>query len=127
MAEDLYFTEEEFKQLRKDILNVFESNGLTEKFAIQKSSYKWASQNNFRIRIEARADWRAFSRIGPMEKIQTMKNLFDTAVSFAENSSRDFTFIDVESKKSPFNYTFTFQPTVIRAKELLSGEKNGNK
>lgn len=118
---DSYFTKEEFEELRQNIADAFNVDGLDEFYQIKKSSYDWSSRNSFYIVIDCYSN---FKNENPLTKLKAVKDLFDAAVKFIESDERNFTFIRVDSSKSPFNFSFSFQPTAVRARRLL-GSKNG--
>jgi hypothetical protein len=55
----------------------------------------------------------------PVDKIEAIKALLDTAYSFINNDKRNFEFIDVYGMTGQFSFTFTFQPKKERIKYLL--------
>lgn len=117
---DIFYTEDEFNSLRDEIVSIYSENVL-KCFSIRKSTYKWSSKHNFIIRISTYSNFREYDKLSPIEKINILKEIIDSTVNFIENNNRNFCFLQIYNS-SNFNYEFTFQPMVLKAKSLL--EKN---
>lgn len=111
------FTKEEFNELRDEISNIF-SDELGEYFKFTRSTYDWSSKHDFIIHVNVGPN-REYRKLKPEDKIRLLKDMFDSLSKFITDEKKNFTFINLDSKKYA-SFCFTFQPTSERVKKLLT-------
>lgn len=113
--EEQYFTEEQFKSIRKYIDDLFKD----DLYKVRKSSFNWSKQNDWKIIVNLSMDWRNRYNTEPEEKLSAVSTLFNKVYDFVKNEEYNLRLVNVYSR-SYFGFEFVFQPLVIVTMKLLS-------
>lgn len=113
--EEQYFSEEQFKSIRKYIDDLFKD----ELYGVRKSSFEWSKQNDWRIVVNLSMNWRNKYHSAPEEKLKAVSDLILKVYEFVKNDEYNMRLVGVHSR-SGFGFEFVFQPLVIVTMKLLS-------
>ena len=122
--DELFFTKQQFEELRKEITDIFENDEVLNKmYNITRTTYETSKKYNWEIRLSVREDWRNAGGLDGSEKIQIITKLFSKVKNFIENDERNFDFKNLYSRGGGLSFEFIFQPIAARAIQLLNRDK----
>ena len=114
MEEEKHFTEQEFKDIRSKIEELFKDDF----YKLSKSSYDWSQSHDWRVNVKLSMNWRNKRYDSPDAKIEAVSELFRKVYRFVQNDKHYMKLVGVISR-SDFGFEFIFQPAVIVAIKLL--------
>jgi|JFJP01.1.fsa_nt_gi hypothetical protein len=113
--EETHFTEQEFKDIRSKIEEIFKDDF----YKVSKSSYEWSQSHDWRVNVKLSMNWRNNRYESPDSKIEAVADLFKKVYKFVQDDEHHMKLVNVISR-SDFGYEFIFQPVVIVALKLLA-------
>ena len=116
-----YYNKKEYEEIRDKISAVVTGDEeLAKAFAIKRSSYKYASENNWRITVDVTPKSYGTPGENGNETLKLVTKLMTKYNDFINDDENQFYFSSFDTRAN-CSFYFNFQPVVVKAKQELLG------